>query len=117
LCADSVTLINVNLLGELPEVEAQRYFCGDGDGGWPGLVAQRQAPPLEAGTWAAVYAVCGGNMGLLNQCVGMAKQAGSSWGTGACRDLPCAAAPACPAPGVPRHAHSQYIPGIPLLQR
>jgi hypothetical protein len=93
-----VDWIDVNVLGELPEDEARRYVCGDGEGGrWPGLVAQKQAPPLQAGTWAAVYAVCGGNMGLLADCVALAGEKGWSWSTGAAApSLLCAAAPALP---------------------
>jgi hypothetical protein len=100
-------LINVSVLGDLPEGEAKRYFCGDGEGGggWAGLVAQRQAPPLESGAWAEVYAVCGGNMGLLKECVSLAGKEGS-WEAGACR----AAAPAfacastCCGMLTPRHS-------------
>jgi hypothetical protein len=107
------------VLGDLPDDEAKRYFCGEGDGEggrWAGLVAQLQAPPLEAGAWSDVYAVCGGNMGLLTDCVTLAKQAGGSWGAGGCRALACAAAPSLPCASA-RRGMLTPRPSIPLLQR
>jgi hypothetical protein len=77
------------VLGDLPEAEAKLFFFGDG-GRWPGVVAESaRLPPLEEGTWAEVYAVCGGNMGLLKEVAARARRQGS-WEAGACR----AAAPA-----------------------
>jgi hypothetical protein len=114
-------MVDVKVLGDLPEDEAKRFFCGDGEGEgegeggrWAGLVARRQAPPLEAGTWGEVYAVCGGNAGLLNQCVGMSKQAGSSWGKGARRARLRRRARFRPAPAPARRGALTPRQAIPL---
>jgi hypothetical protein len=65
----------IHVVGDLPEDEARRYFCGGGD--WPGLIKQSAAVPrggLEA--WPKVHAACGGNIGLLHRCVAAAKLLG-----------------------------------------
>lgn len=54
----------VQVLGDLTEEEAQRYFYGDGVvGGWPGIAVLTGADKL----WPAIYERCGGNIGLLRQ--------------------------------------------------
>jgi hypothetical protein len=54
------------VIGNLPEEEARAFMYGDG--AWPGLVKQYPgAPELTPELWAEVYAVCGGNPGLLEQ--------------------------------------------------
>lgn len=64
------------MVGNLPEHDAKRFLCG-GDG-WPGLVTQFSGvPPVNDHTWAKVYAVCGGNFGLLRRCC---KET-STWGS------------------------------------
>ena len=43
----------VEVLGDLPEDEARRYFCGGG--GWPGLVMESAAvPPGGCEAWPKI---------------------------------------------------------------
>ena len=76
---------NVQVVGDLTEEEAQRFFCGDGvAGGWSGIVhdpsSPKQVPVGAQEQWPAIYERCGGNIGLLQQCVAAAREWGN-WDT------------------------------------
>jgi hypothetical protein len=73
------------VLGDLTEKEAQNFVFGDGDGvagGWPGIInnvppGTKAAPAGAREKWSEIYKRCGGNIGLLNQCVLQAKLVGN----------------------------------------
>jgi hypothetical protein len=72
----------VEVLGDLTEEEAQKFVYGDGvAGGWPGIInirsGTRAAPNGANEQWPAIYERCGGNIGLLKQCVAEAQLIGN----------------------------------------
>ena len=80
-CAEGLTYpqVNVKVLGDLSEEEAERYMFGDESKGtgtgkaWKGLVTQFNLPPDQSAEvrdmWPRIYAVCGGNVGQLRSCL------------------------------------------------
>lgn len=65
--------LEVEVVGDLTEEEAHKFVYGDGvAGGWPGIIREQ---------WPAIYERCGGNIGLLQQCVAGATRWGN-WDAG-----------------------------------
>jgi hypothetical protein len=72
----------VDVLGDLTEEEAQKFVYGDGvTGGWPGIInirsGTKEVPDGANEQWPAIYERCGGNIGLLKQCVAEAQLFGN----------------------------------------
>ena len=72
----------VEVLGDLTEEEAHKFVYGDGvAGGWPGIInipsGTKQVPAGAQSYWPAIYERCGGNIGLLKQCVAEAQLVGN----------------------------------------
>ena len=69
----------MEVVGDLPEEDAKRYILGGS--GWPGLIKSGDLPPVDDAVWEKVFAVCGGNIGLLQRCI---NEAGlwRNWDTG-----------------------------------
>ena len=72
----------VEVLGDLTEKEAREFVLGGGvNGTWAGIINDPSSPkPVPDGTeehWPAIYERCGGNIGMLKQCVGAARKLGN----------------------------------------
>jgi hypothetical protein len=72
---------DVEVLGNLTEEEARKFFYGDGvAGGWDGIINDPfEVDKVPAGAdeqWPAIYERCGGNIGLLTKCVLKARKFG-----------------------------------------
>ncbi|KAH7619579.1 hypothetical protein NADE_006412 [Nannochloris sp. 'desiccata'] len=93
----------INVLGDLTEEEARYFVYGNVVGAtidpplvlaavtapavadpvvpWPGIINDPSSPkPVPGGAeeqWQAIYERCGGNIGMLKQCVGAARELGS----------------------------------------
>ena len=72
----------IKVLGDLSEEEAKVFFLGDGDKGpWAGIIndpsSPKPVPPGAKEKWPAIYERCGGNIGMLVQCVIAARNEGS----------------------------------------
>ncbi|KAG7667017.1 hypothetical protein KSW81_000765 [Nannochloris sp. 'desiccata'] len=72
----------VEVLGDLTEEEAQKFFYGDDVAGeWHGIINLRsgtkEVPAGAKEQWPAIYERCGGNIGLLQQCVAKAQLIGN----------------------------------------
>ncbi|KAH7620546.1 putative ATP-binding protein [Nannochloris sp. 'desiccata'] len=72
----------IKVLGDLTEEEARGFFLGDGvKGTWAGIINVPSSPkPVPSGTeehWPAIYERCGGNIGMLQQCVIEARAQGN----------------------------------------
>ena len=72
----------IKVLGDLTEEEAREFFLGDGvKGTWAGIINDPSSPkPVPSGTeehWPAIYERCGGNIGMLKQCVIEARAQGN----------------------------------------
>jgi len=64
----------VEVVGDLTEEEAEKFMYGDGvAGGWRGIVNDSFTTKEELveakNQWPEIYQRCGGNIGLLQQCV------------------------------------------------
>lgn len=73
--------LQVDVLGDLTEEEAEKFVYGDGvAGGWPGIIngpyESDTVPPGAQEQWPAIYERCGGNIALLERCVAEAR----AWG-------------------------------------
>jgi hypothetical protein len=73
---------DVEVLGDLTEEEANKYFYGDGVvGGWIGVIndpyAAKEVPAGAKNQWPAIYQRCGGNIGLLRKCALKARKFGN----------------------------------------
>ncbi|KAH7615646.1 hypothetical protein NADE_007554 [Nannochloris sp. 'desiccata'] len=89
----------IHVLGDLTEEEAREFVYGTAVGAtidplsvaapgvaapvvtWPGIINDPSEPiAVPAGAeeqWQAIYERCGGNIGMLKQCVGAARELGS----------------------------------------
>ena len=72
----------IEVLGDLTEKEAREFVLGDGDKGtWPGIIndpsEQKPVPSGAEEQWPAIYERCGGNIGMLQQCVIEARSKGN----------------------------------------
>ncbi|KAG7674806.1 hypothetical protein KSW81_006224 [Nannochloris sp. 'desiccata'] len=76
----------VEVLGDLTEEEAEKFMYGDGvAGGWRGIVNDSLKTKEDLANakdqWSEIYQRCGGNIGLLKQCVAEARGLKGSWGS------------------------------------
>jgi hypothetical protein len=77
----------VAVLGDLTEEEAEKFMYGDGVavGGWRGIVNDSFNTKEELAEakeqWSEIYQRCGGNIGLLQQCVAEARDLKGDWGS------------------------------------
>jgi hypothetical protein len=74
----------VEVLGDLSEEEAEKFMYGDGvAGGWRGIVNSSFSTKEELveakDQWPEIYHRCGGNIGLLQQCVKAARNLKGNW--------------------------------------
>ena len=72
----------VEVLGDLTEEEAREFVLGDsGNGTWAGIINDPLGPvPVPDGAveqWPAIYERCGGNIGMLKQCMRAARKFGN----------------------------------------
>ncbi|KAH7620151.1 putative ATP-binding protein [Nannochloris sp. 'desiccata'] len=89
----------IHVLGDLTEEEAREFVYGTAVGAtidplsvaapgvaapvvtWPGIINDPSEPIAVPGgaeeQWQAIYERCGGNIGMLKQCVGAARELGS----------------------------------------
>ncbi len=72
----------IEVLGDLSEEEAREFVLGDGGkGAWAGIIKNSSSPePVPPGAeehWPAIYERCGGNIGMLQQCVRAARKKGN----------------------------------------
>ncbi|KAG7673870.1 hypothetical protein KSW81_007051 [Nannochloris sp. 'desiccata'] len=75
----------VEVLGDLTEEEAEKFVYGDGvEGGWRGIVNDsfntKEDLANAKDQWSEIYQRCGGNIGLLKQCVAEARDLKGNWG-------------------------------------
>ena len=75
----------VKVLGDLTKEEAEKFMYGDGvSGGWRGIVNDSFKTKEELAEakahWSEIYQRCGGNIGLLKQCVAEARDLKGNWG-------------------------------------
>ena len=73
----------VEVVGDLSEEEAEKFMYGDGvAGGWRGIVNDTFTTKEELveakNQWPEIYQRCGGNIGLLQQCVD-ARELKGTW--------------------------------------
>ena len=73
----------VEVVGDLTEEEAEKFMYGDGvAGGWRGIVNDSFTTKEELveakNQWPEIYQRCGGNIGLLQQCVD-ARELKGTW--------------------------------------
>jgi len=71
----------IEVLGDLTEEEAREFILGDGGkGAWSGIVnnpsAGKPVPPGAEKYWPEIYERCGGNIGMLKQCLRAARKKG-----------------------------------------
>ncbi|KAG7671511.1 hypothetical protein NADE_000850 [Nannochloris sp. 'desiccata'] len=76
----------VEVLGDLTEEEAEKFMYGDGvAGGWRGIVNDsfntKEDLANAKDQWSEIYQRCGGNIGLLKQCVAEARDLKGNWGS------------------------------------
>ncbi|KAG7674340.1 hypothetical protein KSW81_000002 [Nannochloris sp. 'desiccata'] len=74
----------VEVLGDLTEEEAEKFMYGDGvAGGWRGIVNDSFKTKEDLANakdqWSEMYQRCGGNIGLLKQCVAAARNLKGNW--------------------------------------
>ncbi|KAG7674122.1 hypothetical protein KSW81_005963 [Nannochloris sp. 'desiccata'] len=75
----------VEVLGDLTEEEAEKFMYGDGVavGGWRGIVNDpfntKEVLAEAQDQWSEIYQRCGGNIGLLKQCVAAARNLKGNW--------------------------------------
>jgi len=74
----------VEVLGDLTEEEAENFMYGEGAvGGWRGIVNDsfktKEEVAQAQGQWSEIYQRCGGNIGLLQQCVAKARNLKGNW--------------------------------------
>ena len=72
----------VQVLGDLTEEEAREFFLGGGvKGTWAGIIngssSPNSVPDGAEEHWPAIYERCGGNIGMLQQCVIEARAQGN----------------------------------------
>ncbi|KAG7673480.1 hypothetical protein KSW81_006689 [Nannochloris sp. 'desiccata'] len=76
----------VKVLGDLTKEEAEKFMYGDGvAGGWRGIVNDSFKTKEDLANakdqWSEIYQRCGGNIGLLKQCVAEARDLKGDWGS------------------------------------
>ncbi|KAG7671184.1 hypothetical protein KSW81_003323 [Nannochloris sp. 'desiccata'] len=76
----------VKVLGDLTKEEAEKFMYGDGvAGGWRGIVNDSFKTKEDLANakdqWSEIYQRCGGNIGLLKQCVTEARDLKGDWGS------------------------------------
>ena len=78
------TIVEVMVLGDLSEEEAERFVRGgkmeDLNGReefWPGLLSQYPNLQMNDESWKKVFEACGGSMYTLSRCVNYASRTGS----------------------------------------
>ena len=74
----------VEVLGDLTKEEAEKFMYGDGvAGGWRGIVNDsfnmEEDLARAKDQWSEIYQRCGGNIGLLQQCVAEARDLKWNW--------------------------------------
>ena len=75
----------VEVLGDLTEEEAEKFMYGDGavGGEWHGIVNDcfntKEELAEAQDQWSEIYQRCGGNIGLLKQCVAEARNLKGNW--------------------------------------
>lgn len=65
-------------LGNLAEKEAKIFLCGEGNGGWPGLLQLKRSSAVQLGfscpdyAWETMHSLCGGNIQAMRMVSGWA---------------------------------------------